>query len=493
MMDLLDIWIILPWIGGILFGLFIGATPGLTATMAVALIVPVSFHIPDPMGGLAMILGVSFTAIFAGDLPATFLKIPGTPASTAATLDAYAMHQNGQGGVAIHTNLICSCLGGIIGVVCLALSGPVIAKWSLRMDSPEYFWLAVAGISISAMVSGKNILVGLMAAGLGVFLSTIGMDKINGAQRLTFGVPELQEGIQLIPMMIGLFGMAEIMTRLTRHSSHIGDTSNDWKSTILKGSLACAFRKLIKFPGTIIRSSLLGCGIGALPGAGADIGAWVGYGASRKLSPRASHFGTGEIEGVIAPTSANNAAVAGAWVPALVFGIPGDAVTAIVVGAFIMYGIEPGPEVFTSDNFPMSSLLWIAALTQILLFIIGLAGIRGFSLILKLPSRVLESFILVFCFVGAYAIRNSTFDLWVMLVFGMVGLVMNRYRIPIAPLILGFILGGTIESEFRSGLIASSGKLTPFFTSPFFFIFALIAGGGIVLKALNNNPKSEDQ
>ncbi len=491
MSELLDIWVIVPWMLGILFGLFVGSTPGLTATMAVALVVPVSFYLPNPLGGIALILGVSFTAIFAGDLPATFLKIPGTPASAAATLDAHAMHRRDQGGLAIHLNLLCSCLGGVIGVAILALTGPVIARWSLRMDSPEYFWLAVAGISISAVVSGKNLLAGLMAATLGLFLSTIGLDTINGARRMTFGLPEIQDGIQLIPMMIGLFGLAEILSRLQSGSDA---TASKWKPVVLSGSLVQAFRTAIRFPGLILRSSGLGCLVGALPGAGADIGAWVGYGAARRFSRRGDHFGEGEVEGVIAPTSANNAAVAGAWIPALVFGIPGDAVTAIVLGALIMYDIQPGPRIFDvpADGgvSRVQSLLWIAGWTQFLLLGLGLVGIRCFALILRLPGRVLEALILMFCIVGAYAIRNSVFDLWVMGIFGLAGWFMNSKNIPVAPLLLGFILGDTVEKELRSGLIASSGQFTPFLTSPFFLILASGAVLSGVLTVLRRLKKS---
>lgn len=485
--DLLDWTIVIPWVLGILFGLFVGSTPGLTATMAVALVVPVSFYLPNSLGGLAMILGVSFTAIFAGDLPATFLKIPGTPASAAATLDAHAMHLRGRGGVAIHLNLICSCIGGLAGVVLLAILGPWIAKWSLRMDSPEYFWLAILGISVSAVVSGSNLWFGVLSAVCGVFLSTIGLDTINGAQRMTFHHRDLMDGIELIPMMIGLFGLAEVLQRVASRGQ---DGSGIWKPVQLKGTFLEAARIAISFPGTILRSSLLGTMIGALPGAGADIGSWVGYGAAKKLSRTPEQFGTGDPAGVIAPTSANNAAVAGAWIPALVFGIPGDAVTAIVLGAFIMYDIQPGPHIFESspDGSPtrVQSLIWIAAITQFLLLGLGLVGIRCFALILRLPPRILEAIILIFCFLGAYSIRNSSFDLIIMLISGLVGWFMNGQRIPVAPLLLGFILGETVEKQLRSGLIASSGNPTPFFTSPFFFAFVLI-----VLVSILTRKKSD--
>jgi len=489
MVELWDLSVVIPWLLGILFGLFVGSTPGLTATMAVALVVPVSFHIDNQLGGLALILGVSFTSIFAGDLPATFLKIPGTPASAAATLDSYELNKKGQGGKAIHVNLICSCIGGVIGVLGLTFFGPLIAKWSLRMDSPEYFWLAVLGISISAIVSGKNLAMGIMSASLGVFLSTIGMDSINGAQRWTFKAMDLQEGIQLIPMMIGLYGLAEI---LNRNFKGFGPSSNNWKAVSLNHSMASAIRAVIKHPITVVRSSFLGCLIGALPGAGADIGAWVGYGSAKKFSKNKDKFGQGEIEGVIAPTSANNASVAGAWIPALVFGIPGDAVTAIVLGALIMYDIEPGPAVFSPhEGSKIPSLLWIAGLTQVFLFFLGLVGVRCFSLILRLPPKVLEGLILVFCIVGSYAIRSSVFDLWVMSLFGLVGWFMNAKSIPVAPLLLGFILGETIEKELRSGLISHSGSFTPFISSPSFALLLAAFGLTFIVGKLSDKRNAK--
>lgn len=479
MLELFDISVLIPWVLGVVIGIVVGSTPGLTATMAVALAVPFSFHFSNPLGGLALILGLSFSAIFAGDLPATFLKIPGTPASAAATLDSYQLHQNGKGGVAIHLNLLCSCIGGLFGVAVVALSGPWIAHHSLKMDSPEYFWMAIVGLMICIVVSGKKKLHGVLAGVFGVLLSTVGFDMINGAQRFTFNSPELQDGLELIPMMIGLFGFSEILQRLSRHSQN--DFSK-WSTFSLQQSLSSSFKITFKHLFGIIRGSSLGTLVGALPGAGADIGAWIGYGAAKKFDKNREQIGQGAYEGVIGPTSANNAAVAGAWIPALVFGIPGDAVTAIILGALIMYDIQPGPEVFSSADNRMVSLLWIAAGTQIILFLIGLLGIRFYSLLLRIPSRFLESLILVFCLVGSYAIRNSVFDMFVMVAFGLIGLFMNRNFIAIPPLILGFILGPVMEKELRSGLISSSGSWKPFLTSPFFSIILVSFVGYSIYK-----------
>lgn len=473
MSHLLQWNVLLPWILAMAFGIFVGATPGLTATMAVALIVPITYYIPDPNTSLAMILGVSFTAIFAGDLPATYLRIPGTPASAAATLDSHQLARQGRGREVVLLDLICSCIGGFLSVLALMWIAPQLARWGLRFTNYEYFWLAVLGLSMSAVVSLGAMSKGLMAAAAGILISTVGVDMVSGQPRFTFGRTELLEGFNFIPVMIGLFGLSEVLRGLGQ-PAEFGAIADDRKARVSALSLALTVWKH-KF--LILRSSALGTFVGALPGAGADIAAWASYGLAQRTSKEGANFGKGAIEGVIAPTSANNAAVGGAWIPALVFGIPGDSVTAIVLGAMVMYDIKPGPLIFEQNAARMQDLFSIALITQVLLFFCGWVGIRAFGYILKLPRPVVLTAVVVFSVVGSYAIRNDIFDVWVMVAFGVAGFFLERAKVPLPPLILGLILGPMLEENLRIGLVKSGGSWQPFFMRP--ICVSLVAAMGL--------------
>lgn len=444
------------------FGIFVGATPGLTATMAVALIVPISFHL-EPTAGLALIIGVSFTAIFAGDIPATYLRIPGTPASAAAALDGHEMARQGRGALALTLDLCCSSLGGLVGVGLLITVAPLLAQFALQFSFSERFWLAVFGLSLSALVSAGSTGKGLMAACLGMLLSTVGIDVVSGVPRFTWGNVSLMGGLDFIPVMIGLFGLSEVFRHIRRPLGAMREQVVVGRESL---PLLEAGRLIWRHKFSVLRSSVVGTVIGALPGAGADIAAWGAYGLAQKTSRRGDLFGTGEVEGVVAPTSANNAAVAGAWMPALVFGVPGDAVTAIVLGALMMYNIKPGPDIFEVSKDQMQSLFAVALMTQVLLLLAGLVGIKAFGAILRLPRSIVLTAVVVFSVVGSFALNNSLFDVGVMVVFGVVGYLLESQRVPLAPMILGLILGPMVEESLRVGLISSDGSLAPFFTSP---------------------------
>ena len=473
--ELLQVQVLTPWLLGMIFGVFVGATPGLTATMAVALIVPVSFYLP-PNAGLAMIIGVSFTAIFAGDIPATYLRIPGTPASAAATLDGHVMAKQGRARMALSLDLICSCLGGLVGVGLLMLLAPQLARFSLRFSNFEYFWLAIFGLSMSAVVSSGRTYRGLIAACFGMLISTIGIDIVSGSQRYTFGSMELMSGVGFIPVMIGLFGISEVL----RNVWH----PQDLQASAITPESQPPWREVLgtvwRHKGTVAKSSTLGTLIGALPGAGADIAAWAAYGVAQRTSKNAESFGKGNPEGVVAPTSANNAAVGGAWIPALVFGIPGDSVTAIVLGALLMYDIKPGPMLFEQSGQQVQSIFLIALLTQFLLLPAGYLGIKGFGWILRLPRSIVLTAVVICSVVGAYAIRNSLFDVYIMVGFGVVGFVLEAALVPLAPLILGLILGPMVEENLRTGLIKSEGAWEPFFTRPISATLVLVMGVAFV-------------
>lgn len=476
--------VLFPLLLSMFFGVFVGAVPGLTATMAVALIIPLTYYM-KPIAGLAMVLGVSFTAIFAGDIPATFLRIPGTPASGAAVLDGFELNKKGKASLALTLDLFCSALGGLIGVLILITVSPPLAKFALKFTHFEYFWLGIFGLSMAAVLSKGNMIKGLMSATLGLLISTIGIDVTTGYPRFTFGVTDLMDGVSFIPAMIGLFGLSEVFKKVTERSQLQLSAVRETK----KADLREAFRYIWKYKFTLIRGALIGTFIGALPGAGADVAAWVSYGVEKNIS-KDEELGTGSVRGVIAPTSANNAAIGGTWIPALVFGLPGDSITAIVLGAMLMYGLRPGPMIFTQSRDLVTQLFTVAILVQILLIPVGWLGIKAFSLFVRLKAGLVMTAVTIFCIVGSYALRNSVFDVYVMFVFGLIGYVFEKLRVPLAPMILGLILGRTIEDNLRVGLIKTKGNFLPFLTRPISLVlFVLILSVLLVPPLLNTVRK----
>jgi putative tricarboxylic transport membrane protein len=459
--NLFHLNVIVPWLAAMIFGVFVGSTPGLTATMAVALIVPISYYM-SPEAGIAMVIGVSFTAIFAGDIPATYLRIPGTPASAAATLDGHEFAKRGRARYALTINLICSCLGGLFGVTVLMLVAPQLAQFALKFSFFEYFWLSVCGLVLGIMVCHGSALKGAIAAVLGILFSTVGGDVISYQPRYTFGDENMLAGLRFIPAMIGLFGLSEVLRNVQRPDA-LGQSAGDAeKEKVLRPAL----RAIWKHKRTVAQSAAAGTVIGALPGAGADIAAWGAYGISQKTSRHPEKFGQGAEEGVIAPTSANNAAVAGAWIPALVFGIPGDAVTAIVLGALTIFGIQIGSSLFDPVTGQGPVIFRIALITQLLLLPAGYLGIRSFGLVMRLPRRIVLVSVIVFSVVGSYALYNNIFDVYVMFAFGLLGYFLETRGVPLAPLILGMILGPLIEDKLRAGLVSTGGDVLPMFTQP---------------------------
>ncbi len=479
-MGLFSLKVLFPWILAMVFGIFVGSTPGLTATMAVALLIPITYYV-DPRAAFAMILGASFTAIFAGDIPATFLRIPGTPASGAAVLDGFEMNKKGKGALALSIDLLASALGGLFGVLLLIFTAPLLAKFALKFTNFEYFWLGLFGLSMTAILSRGKIVNGFISALIGLAISTIGVDVTTGYPRFTFGNTNLIGGISFIPVMIGLFGLSEILKNLTK--------KEELGAPTIKGSGRLPFLETIKtiwnYKLRFLISSIIGVFIGALPGAGADIAAWVAYGAAKNTSKNKNEFGTGHVEGVIAPTSANNAALGGTWIPAFVFGIPGDTITAIVLGAMLMYGLRPGPDIFSQSRNLMNSIFAIGIISQIFLIPLGYLGIKAAGQLLKLPRNIIWVGVVFYSIIGSYAINNNFFDIYMMLIAGLVGFFLEKLDVPLAPLILGLILGPMVENNLRVGLIKTHGNFLPFITRPIsltiiVIMFLILFGGNII-------------
>jgi putative tricarboxylic transport membrane protein len=443
-----------------LFGLFVGAVPGLTATMATALLVPVTFFMP-PIPAIATIVTATAMAIFSGDVPGCLLRIPGTPASAAYTDEAYAMTRKGEAELALGAGLVFSAVGGLFGTLVLILAAPALAEVALNFSSFEYFWLVLLGLTCAVFITSDQPLKGVITLLLGLLVACVGLGNPAGFPRFTFGNPEMTGGIGMIAMMIGMFAISEVI-RYVVDTSPPAELVVAKVGNVLKGQWELAK----KYPVQILRGSTLGTAIGALPGAGADIAAWMSYAMSKKFSKEPQKFGTGHVEGIVESGSANNSALAGAWIPALVFGIPGDSITAIVIGVLYMKNMNPGPTLFTTNPQNIYAVFLLFIVANIIMIPLGILCIKVSKRILNVPRNILMPLILLFCMVGTFAINNSMFEVAVMLVAGIVAYVLEANRFPIAPAILGVVLGGMLEENFITSMIKSNGNLGAFFARP---------------------------
>jgi putative tricarboxylic transport membrane protein len=449
-----------PMLAASLFGLFVGAVPGLTATMATALLVPVTFFM-EPIPAIATIVTATAMAIFSGDIPGCLLRMPGTPASAAYTDEAYAMTRKGQAETALGAGLVFSVIGGLFGTAVLIVAAPALAEVALRFSSFEYFWLVLLGLTCAVVITSDRPLKGVVSLLLGLMIACVGLNNPGGFPRFTFGNTELLGGIGMIPLMIGMFAVSEIIR-------YAVDTGPELKivdqpiHNVFKGM----WQLTVKYPVQILRGSVLGTLVGALPGAGADIAAWMSYAISKKMSKEPEKFGTGHVEGIVESGAANNSALAGAWIPALVFGIPGDSITAIVIGVLYMKNMNPGPTLFTHNPQNVYAVYLLFIIANIIMIPLGFLCIKAAKKILRVPRNLLMPVILLFCIVGAFAINNTPFDIGVMLVAGVVAYVLEENGFPIAPAILGVVLGGMLEDNFVTSMIKSDGNVVAFFARP---------------------------
>ena len=443
------------------FGLFTGAMPGISATVAIALLVPVTFYL-SPEAALASMATAVALAIFAGDIPGALLRIPGVPSSAAYADEAYAMTQKGLGEKALGISLVCSVIGGLMGAIALSFSAPLLAEFALEFQYYEYFWLACMGLTTAAFVCGDQPVKGMISICIGLLLSMVGFDMISGAPRFTFGILSLMEGIHFISALIGVFAVGEVCRNLTRVGKGPVVAIGTSGGHVFKGT----GRIIWKYKWNLVRGPIIGTIIGALPGAGSDMAAWVSYAVAKKFSKEPEKFLTGHPEGIVAASSSNNASTCATWIPAIVFGIPGDSVTAIVIGVLFLKGLEPGPAVFL-ENAPLVYSIFVSFfIANIILLPMGLLAIKISKQMLRVPTEVLMPLVLVFCIVGSFAINNSIMGVNVILALGFMSFLMQENGFPVAPLILGMIMGELLEENFMQAMIAADGNILAFFGRP---------------------------
>ncbi|TWT05149.1 tripartite tricarboxylate transporter permease [Reyranella sp. CPCC 100927] len=459
-----------------IYGLVVGSLPGLSATMATALLVPITFYL-SPIAAVATIIAASAMAIFSGDIPGCLLRIPGTPASAAYTDEAYAMTRKGQPELALGICVWFSAIGGIIGTISLIVLAPPLANMALEFSTYEYFWLAFLGLMCSTLVARSSPVKAIASMLIGLLISCIGMENPAGTPRFTFGATDLLGGIEPIPALVGVFALSEVMRAMT--TAEPPRLPRRRFGSILKGMIALTR----KYPKPQVRGNIVGIIIGVLPGAGADMAAWVSYAMSKRLSKEPEKFGTGHPEGLIEAGASNNASLASGWVPSLLFGIPGDTITAIAIGVLFMKGLNPGPTLFTEKASSMYALYIIFIIANILMIPLGIIMIRIASFVLRAPRSAIMPVIVLLCAVGSFATGNNLFLVITLAAFGVIGYVMERNGYPVAALVLGIIMGTMVEQSFVTSLIKSDGSIWPFFSRPVAAILAALTFAALLWPA----------
>lgn len=454
---------------GCFAGIYIGAIPGLSGTMAVSLLVSFTFGW-ETYPALALMIGIFVGTVYGGSRSAILLNIPGAPAAVATALDGYPMAKKGKAGEAMGVATTQSFFGTVIGILVLALLAPVVSKLALKFSSLDYLLLGVMGMMMVGSLGSKSIFRGLLTAALGVLLGTIGMDSMTSVPRFTFNILYLQTGVDYIVAMIGLFGVSEGLLQISQ---------KDMKATKQKiDRILPSLSESKKHIGLTLRSSLLGVIVGALPGAGGDIAALLSYDqAKRTVKNPEVPFGEGAVEGLIAPETANNAAIGGAFIPMLTLGIPGDAVTAVMLAALMIHGLRPGPNLMSTSPDLFYLIVSCLAFASIFLVIFGLTGVKIFAKIVEIPKGILLPLIMILSAVGSFAIKNSLLDVLWMFGFGILGYFMKKFDYPVAPCVLGIILSNLLEENFRRGVMLNgsiANMILAMFKSPISLVLLIV-------------------
>ena len=471
---------------GVLGGMIIGAMPGLTAPMGVALLIPFTYGMM-PVPAITMLVSLYCGATFGGSIAAILVHAPGTPAAAATTFDGYPLAQKGQAGKALGMACISSAIGGLFSVVVLILLAPVLAEIAIKFGPPEYFALAIFGLSMISSLGSKSVVKNLLGGTIGVFIACVGMDGISGFSRYDFGSKHLMDGISFIPVMIGLFAATEIFRQA---EGGIRKVVIDRKIS----GLLPTWKEIKSVKTTLIRSSLIGTFIGILPAEGGTVASFIGYNEAKRFSKTPENFGTGCLEGVAAPECANNAATGGAMIPTMALGIPGSGTTAVILGALLIHGMRPGPLLFIQHVEVVYAVFIGMFVANVMFLGLGLGGAKIFSQILRVPNYVLSPIILVLCVVGTYALHNNMADVWIMLVCGLIGYKMKSYGFAAAPIVLGLVLGELIEISLRRSLIVFDNNPFIFFTRPWSLAFIILTILGLCSPAIrtwleNRSPK----
>ncbi len=468
---------------GVAIGIVFGALPGLSGGVAIVLFMPFTFYL-DPIVSLSWLLGMYCGGTYGGSITAILINTPGTAASAATAMDGYALAKKGKPVKALMTALAASCIGGLISTFMLIFISPLLSRIALKFGPAEYFSLAIFGLSIISGVSGKNIFKGLLMGCLGMFVIMIGMDPMDGVQRLTFGNLYLAGGIDMIPALIGLFALSEMFNKakgIEKIEVTADFNQKDDRLTLndVKGCMK-----------TIVKSSGIGTIIGALPGTGAAIASFISYNEAKRVSKHPEEFGNGSIEGIAASEAGNNGVTGATLIPLLSLGVPGDMVTAILVGAFLMQGLTPGPTLFKNNLSLVYGIMISLLAVNVFMYIQGRYFVKLFAQVNRIPMQAMIPVLFVLCVVGVFVANNSMFDVKVILIFGALSYVAGKLKLPVTPLLLGIVLGPMAEQNFRRALSLSKGSCLIFVTKPISLFFLILVAATIVLFARKNRKEA---
>ena len=476
---------------GVVAGMVIGTLPGLSATMGIAILTPLTFWL-EPAQGMAVLLGIYNSAIWAGGISAILINTPGTPASIAQTFDGYYMVSQGKVKKALNMNTIYSVIGGLMGTVVLIVFSFPVARFALKFGPPEMFAMALFGLSMMIGVSGGNILKGLLAGALGLMVSTIGMDPMTGSLRFTFGNMNMMDGIEFVVVMVGMFGVGEVLFQISKRSE---EDKKKRQQAQIASNTAEAFPTAKEFKGSVIPTAICGAisaVIGAVPGTGGDIAAIICWQQTKNFSKHPEEFGKGAVNGLAVTSCANNAVIGGAMTTMMTLGIPGDGVTAVLIGSLMMYGMQPGPMMFVEKPEFVYNVMGLMVVGYIMILALGLLSTKFASLILKVPQEFIWVTVIGFCILGSFAVNNSMFDVYVMFAAGIVGFLCKRCDVPLGPFVLALLLGNLCESNFRRALSMSLGDYSIFFTRPITVVLVVVTVWSVVLPADSQTPNTKN-
>lgn len=476
---------------GIITGIIFGAIPGLSATMAIALFLPITYGL-SPTQGIVLLIALYVGGISGGLISAILTHIPGTPSSVATCFDGWPLTQKGQATKALGVGIVFSFIGTLFSTIILIFLSPILARFAIKFGAYEYFALGIFSLSMIGSLSGKSLAKGISSALFGCMFATVGIDMIGAVPRFSFGVQSMKMGFNILPVMIGMFAVAEILKAAeeSRHPLQSETIKINIKGIKGFGFSWAEFRSQWS---NGLYSSLIGTGIGILPGIGGGIANIIAYSAVKNKSKYPEKFGSGIIDGVVASEASNNAAIGGALVPLLCLGIPGDTVTAMLLGGLTLHGISPGPLMFTQNVDIVYGIFIALLISAVLMLLIEFYGLRAFVALLKLPKSTLLPGIFIFCVIGAFGVNNQMFDVWTVLLFGGIGYFFNKIKMPTAPFILGFIIGPIIEVNLRRGLMFSQGSFAPFITSPIATVFLSASLLSLVLSGIKNIRRKMDK
>lgn len=472
---------------GLLAGIVIGAIPGMTADIGIILCLPLTYAM-SPIPAMMLLLGIYCGGTYGGSITAILINTPGTPANAATTLDGYPMTLQGKSLKALQMAIYASFFGGIVSALICLFAAPGIARIAQTFGPPEYFCITFFGLSIIASISGDNIVKGIMGCIVGILISLVGQDSVSGVIRFAFGNRKLAGGIPLLSVLVGLFALAELLSRSNYDPQN--DPARREKVKISQEKVTLGeIKRCLR---TWVVSSLIGTVVGATPGTGGGIAAFISYDQAKKTSKYGENFGHGEIEGVAASESANNATTGSTLIPLMTLGIPGDGCTAILIGAFMLQGMIPGPTLFRDHPQTLYGIMVGLVIVNVLMLVFGLALTPLYSNIARIPYELMSALIIVYCIAGTYANEGSTFHVLLAICIGIISFLLRKLGFSVVPIILGVVLGELVETNFRNSMIMSDGSLSIFVTRPFsllFLLLALLSIGSFFYRSMKKHVK----